>query len=44
MQFRNTKQKSMIFSTIHKYGHLTVEQIKELLEKGKKKGLLTQYD
>ena len=33
MQFRNTKQKSMIFSTIHKYGHLTVEQIKELLEK-----------
>jgi Fe2+ or Zn2+ uptake regulation protein len=31
MQFRNTKQKSMIFSTIHKHGHLTVEQIKDLL-------------
>lgn len=31
MQFRNTKQKNMIFSTIHKHGHLTVEQIKEIL-------------
>ena len=31
MQYRNTKQKSMIFSTIHKHGHLTVEQIKDLL-------------
>ena len=31
MQFRNTKQKSMIFSILHKYGHLTVEQIKDLL-------------
>ena len=31
MQFRNTKQKSMILAAIHKYGHLTVEQIKEVL-------------
>ena len=31
MQYRNTKQKSMIFSAIHKHGHLTVEQIKDLL-------------
>ena len=31
MQYRNTKQKSMIFSILHKYGHLTVEQIKDLL-------------
>ena len=31
MQFRNTKQKSIIFSIIHKHGHLTVEQIKDLL-------------
>ncbi len=31
MQYRITKQKSLIYSIIQQYGHLTIEQIKELL-------------
>ena len=31
MQYINTKQKTLILSVIHKHGHLTVEQIKDLL-------------
>lgn len=31
MRFRNTKQKTMIFDLIEKYGHLSVEEIKEHL-------------
>ena len=32
MNYRNTKQKTLILSIIEKYGHLTIEQIKNLLE------------
>ena len=32
MNYRNTKQKTLILSIIDKYGHLTIEQIKNLLE------------
>ena len=32
LNYRNTKQKVMILSIIDKHGHLTIEQIKSLLE------------
>ena len=32
MTFRNTKQKSIILSTIDKHGHLTIEELMELIK------------
>lgn len=42
MEYRNTKQKSIILSTIHKYGHLTVEELLDLL-KDEKISIATIY-
>ena len=35
MTFRNTKQKTIIFDAIDNYGHLTVEELKEILYNNK---------
>ena len=42
MEYRNTRQKSIILSTIHKYGHLTSEELLELL-KDEKISIATIY-
>ncbi len=42
MQFRNTKQKELILNMIAKYGHLTIEQLLELL-KNEKISIATIY-
>ena len=33
MNYRNTKQKALILSIIDKYGHLTIEELKEYINK-----------